>query len=49
MEQTAWNRLLDELNLYIEENYEGTRLPVLSDAAIGNAPAPSEMPPISFL
>ena len=32
MENSTWRKLLDDLNLYIEENYEGARLLPFSDA-----------------
>ena len=38
MEQNAWNQLLDELSLYIDENYEGVRLPAFSDTTGGRVP-----------
>ena len=46
MEQSAWKKLLDELNLYIEEHYEGTRLLPFSDAVMGSATDVQDAPDI---
>ena len=46
MEPIAWRKLLDELNIYIEENYQGTRLPPFSEAIAGSVPDALEAPSV---
>ena len=46
MENSTWRKLLDDLNLYIEENYEGARLLTFSDAVAGSALDAHEPPTI---
>ena len=49
MEHGAWQKLLDELNQYIDEHYEGKRLLPTFEGTVRRAPFISDLRPLNYL